>query len=144
MIVVDTNVIAYLLITSERSTDAERVLHKDPMWAAPVLWRSELRNVLALYIRQRGLSVAQAVQIVNMADTLLQGREYVQSSRSVLELVAGSACSAYDCEFVALAQALGVPLVTDDRRILNAFPQTAVSLADFLDDAEGAYIIGGH
>ena len=52
MIVVDTNVLAYLLITGERSAEAERALRKDPFWAAPLLWRSELRNVLALYMRQ--------------------------------------------------------------------------------------------
>jgi predicted nucleic acid-binding protein len=141
MIVVDTNVIAYLLITGERNLDAERALHKDPTWAAPILWRSELRNVLALYMRQRGLSVDQAVQIIDKADELLQGREYVQSSRSVLELVAGSVCSAYDCEFVALAQDLSVPLVTDDRRILNAFPETAISLIDFLGHADATHTI---
>ncbi len=136
MIVVDTNVLAYLLITGERSADAERALVKDPVWAAPLLWRSELRNALALYIRQRRLTVEQALRIMDKADELLQGREYALPSRAILELVVQSACSTYDCEFVALAQDLNVQLVTDDRRILNEFPRVAVSLANFARDDE--------
>ncbi len=91
-------------------------------------------NVLALYMRQRGMTAEQAAQVIDTADELLQGREYALPSRAVLELVAQSACSAYDCEFVALAQELNVPLLTDDRRILSAFPQRAVSLARFVSD----------
>lgn len=134
MIVVDTNILAYLLITGERSAEAERALRKDPVWAAPLLWRSELRNVLALYIRQRGMTVEQATQIIDKADELLQGREYALASRTVLELVSQSACSAYDCEFVALAQDLDVLLLTDDRRVLSEFPKRAVSLTHFASD----------
>lgn len=136
MIVVDTNVLAYLLLTGERSTDAEQALRKDPVWAAPLLWRSELRNVLALYMRKRGLTTEQAIEIIAKADELLQGREYALPTRAVLELVAQSACSAYDCEFVALAQDLDVPLVTDDRRILGEFPQWAISLTRFIAQDE--------
>ena len=51
MIVVDTNVIAYLFLPGEYTPLAERLLQKDPDWVAPVLWRSELRNVFALYVR---------------------------------------------------------------------------------------------
>jgi predicted nucleic acid-binding protein len=46
----------------------------------------------------------------------------------VLQLVSTSHCSAYDCEFVAAAQLLAVPLVTEDRAILMAFPDLARSL----------------
>ena len=134
MIVVDTNILAYLLITGERSAEAERALRKDPVWAAPLLWRSELRNVLALYMRQRGMTVEQAIQIIDKADELLQGREYALASRTILELVAQSACSAYDCEFVALAQDLDVLLLTDDRRILSEFPKRAISPTHFASD----------
>mgnify|MGYP001275454295 CR=1 FL=1 len=66
------------MLTGERSAEAERALRRDPAWAAPLLWRSELRNVLA--------------------------------------------------------QALDVPLLTDERRILSAFPQKAISLERFAVD----------
>lgn len=132
MIVVDTNILAYLLITGERSVEAERALEKDPVWAAPILWRSELRNVLSLYMRKKGLTIEKALRIIEKADDLLQGREYGMTSRPVLELVVSSSCTAYDCEFVALAQDLGVPLLTVDKRVLNQFPQTAIALDDFV------------
>ena len=50
-------------------------------------------------------------------------------SRLVLELVRDSDCSAYDCEFVALAMTLGVKLVTMDAKILRAFPKHAQALS---------------
>lgn len=129
MIVVDTNVIAYLYLPSEYSELAERLLVQDSDWVAPILWRSELRNVLALYLRKRLLTFDKAFAIQTEAEALLSEKEYEPDSFAVLRLVQGSDCSAYDCEFVALAKRLEKRLVTMDRKILKAFPETAVSLA---------------
>ena len=131
MIVVDTNIIGYLYLSSERSGQAERALLKDSEWGAPVLWRSEFRNVLAQYIRKGLLSFEDAVRIMDEASRLMGGREYEVASRDVLQLVRESTCSAYDCEFVALARELGVSLVTVDKQILREFPTEAVSLDEF-------------
>jgi predicted nucleic acid-binding protein len=131
MIVVDTNVIAYLYLTGERSGQAEQALRKDAEWAAPLLWRSEMRNVLAQYVRRKQLTSAEAQQIMMEATRLMQHREYAVTSESVLSLAASSNCSAYDCEFVALAMDLNVPLVTTDRQILSAFADIAIPLDDF-------------
>jgi predicted nucleic acid-binding protein len=57
VIVVDTNVLVYLVLPGEHTEHAERVLHRDPVWTAPLLWRSEFRNVLAVYMRQGRLSL---------------------------------------------------------------------------------------
>jgi len=132
MIVVDTNIIGYLYLHSNRSTQAERALAKDSQWAAPLLWRSELRNVLALYLRKRLLTLETAQQIMDEAVSLMLGHEYEVASSRVLALAVGSTCSAYDCEFVALAQDLGVLLVTVDRQIIGQFPAVAVALEDYV------------
>jgi predicted nucleic acid-binding protein len=132
MIVVDTNIIAYLYLEGERSSQVEQLLEKNSQWAAPLLWRSEFRNVLALYIRKKHLTLEQAHQIMKEAMLLMQGREYEIVSFHVMELVASSNCSAYDCEFVALAEDLKTSLVTVDKKILKEFPQIAVSLDDFI------------
>jgi antitoxin FitA len=46
----------------------------------------------------------------------------------VLTLACSSGCSAYDCEFVALARHLNTRLVTVDQQLVRRFKSTAVSL----------------
>lgn len=130
MIVVDTNVLAYLYLPTEFTPLAERLLEREPDWIAPVLWRSELRNVLTLYLRKQLLTFDQAYAIQTEAETLLADREYTVDSFEVLRLVEGSECSTYDCEFAALAKRLGIPLVTADQKVLKNFPGIAVSLGE--------------
>jgi predicted nucleic acid-binding protein len=137
VIVVDTNVIAYLLIEGDQTDAARGTLARDPAWAAPVLWRSEFRNVLASYLRRGHLAVAEAKRIQRAAEACVAGREYHVESDAVLDLVAASSRSAYDCEFVALARALGVPLVTSDRQVLLGFPAVAEALRSFGSRAPG-------
>ena len=128
MIVVDTNVLAYLYLPTEFTTHAEALLQRDADWAAPLLWRSEFRNILAAYMRRRTLTFEQARALQAEAESLMAGNEYETDSQRVLELVRDSDCTAYDCEFAALAIHLGTTLVTMDRKLLNAFPKCTVSL----------------
>lgn len=129
MIVVDTNIIAYLLIPGPWTEAAEDLLQSEPVWAAPPLWRSELRNILAGYLRRGTLSFEQTVALQSTAESLLAGHETSVDSRAVLELVRGSNCTAYDCEFVALARQSGSVLYTLDAKLLAAFPDTAKRLS---------------
>ena len=69
----------------------------------------------------------------------MRGQEYAVTSLSVLRLAAGSGCSAYDCEFVALAQDLNIPPVTVDRQVLGAFPKETLSLDDFCARLQGSH-----
>ena len=128
MIVADTNIISYLLLPTEFSDKASQLYQLDPEWAAPLLWRSEFRNVLALYMRQKIITLADALVIQEEAEALMMDREFTVPSVSVLSLTDSSTCSAYDCEFVALARQLSVKLVTEDKKILAEFPDVAVSL----------------
>ncbi|MDY0269679.1 type II toxin-antitoxin system VapC family toxin [Trichloromonas sp.] len=128
MIVVDTNILVYLYLPCEFTPQAEQLLLDEPQWATPILWQSEFRNVLAGILRRGQLTLVQAVQLQQEAETMMAGFEFDVSSESVLTLVERSDCSAYDCEFVTLAQHLGVKLITMDGKILRAFPETAVAL----------------
>ncbi|MBV1916077.1 MAG: type II toxin-antitoxin system VapC family toxin [Pseudomonadales bacterium] len=132
MIVVDTNIIAYLYISGDKSLQAERLLTTDPHWCAPVLWRSEFRSVLAQYLRKDILSLSSVLMIIQQAENLLDNSEYKISSSMIMELVTSSNCSAYDCEFVALAQYLDIPLITADKKIVREFPKFAMSLDVYL------------
>ena len=128
MVVVDTNIICYLYISGERSRQVERLLLVDSHWSAPVLWRSEFRSVLGRYLRSNYLSFDQVLHIIQQAELLLGENEYEVPSAHIMQLVHSSTCSAYDCEFVALAQFLDVPLMTADTKILREFPGVAKSL----------------
>jgi len=129
MIVVDTNVLAYLYLPGEFTAAAEALLEHDANWTAPILWRSEFRNILAGYMRRKTLTLDQAYMLQSEAEGLLSGSEYEVNSHKVLELVRDSDCSAYDCEFIALAQTLETKLVTMDAKLLKAFSKVAVQLA---------------
>lgn len=131
MIVVDANVLLYLEVPGLQTELAERVYQKDPDWIAPTFWRSEFRNALALYIRRGILDLAQSLDTMQRAERAMQGRGFEVESAVVLKLAADSGCSAYDCEYVGLAQDLGAPLVTADSELLSRFGTVAVSMEAF-------------
>jgi predicted nucleic acid-binding protein len=133
MIVADTNVIVYLSMQSEKSSLAAQAFEKDNQWVAPLVWQSEFLNVLALHLRKGIISFQEACQILGKTRELLQ-LEYQVVPESVLKLVVISKCSAYDCEFIALAQELDIRLLTEDKQILEQFPETAINLSDFLKE----------
>jgi predicted nucleic acid-binding protein len=130
MIVVDSNIVAYLFLPSEHTPGAEALLARQPDWAAPLLWRSEFRNILTGYLRRSYLSCEQAIKVQTEAEDLLLGAEYEIDSAAVLRLANESTCSAYDCEFIALAIQLNTRLVTMDRALLRSFPQHAFPLTN--------------
>lgn len=130
MIVVDVNVVAHLLIPGQFTVRAERLLESDPAWAAPRLWRSELRNILATYVRSRQIALHDALDLFQHAADLIGAQEYEVDTSTILRLCESSGCSAYDCEYVALADFLGLALVTADRKLARAFPGRARLLAD--------------
>jgi predicted nucleic acid-binding protein len=132
MIVADTNLICYLLVTGDRTSAALKALEKDPIWVAPYLWRSEFCNVLAGFVRKKLLTGQAAQANLEHALLLMRGNEYSLSPRRILDLAFASTCTAYDCEFVALAKELGVKLVTLDKQLLAQFPETAISPDKFV------------
>lgn len=96
----------------------------------PTLRRSEFRSVLARYLRVGMIGLAQASALIRSAETELVDGERDVDNAAVMGLVANSACSAYDCECVALAWLMGYPLVTEVARIVRTFPETAVTMDD--------------
>ncbi len=125
MIVVDTNVVAYLYLPGDRTAATEALRLGEPEWAAPMLWRSEMRNLLVTQVRAGRLELEDAQSIQAEAEKLLRGFEFQVDSGEVLRLSIASGCSAYDAEFVALADYLDLPLVSADRRLVERFPTRA-------------------
>jgi predicted nucleic acid-binding protein len=132
MIVADTNTIAYLYLPTAQTDDVVSLLHKDPHWVAPLLWRSEFRNVLALYVRKGIIDLSTAIAMQSQAEQQLAENEYSVNSTDVLTLTSESGCSAYDCEFISLAKSLNLKLITSDKKLIQMFPEIAMTVGDYL------------
>lgn len=88
--------------------------------------------MLAGYIRAGKLTLSEAEAVLQEAGNCLMAGEHAVSDHAVMKLVAKSRCTAYDCEFVALAEALGTVLVTEDKALLSAFRKNCRSLDQVL------------
>ncbi len=132
MIVADTNIISYLLLPTPFSDIVDKLYKLDSEWVAPALWKSEFRNVLTLYLRKEIITFEKALQLQDTAESIMANNEFDVSSAQVLSLVTKSNCSSYDCEFIALAQHLNIPLVTQDKKILREFSSISSSVENFI------------
>lgn len=131
MIVVDTNVVTYLFITSEKTAEAQSVFRRDPNWCVPRLWRHEFLNVLATYSRSGGADPDEAVELWRRVSRLLSDGENDVDMELALRTALERDLSAYDAQYAALAAQLGVPLVTEDKKLLEACADVAVSMVDY-------------
>jgi predicted nucleic acid-binding protein len=126
MIVVDANVISYLLIRGERSEAMDRLQKLDPDWIAPKLWLDEFLNALCTYERTGGLTREQSVELLEDAVALMDGASYDLPPERVLTVARQTNCSAYDSQYIALAQDLGLKLYTCDKRVISKCPSIAL------------------
>ena len=132
MIVVDTNVISYLLLPNATYHGlATELFEKDRNWIAPALWRYELLNVLALYQRRSILDMSGCSTLYAKSLELIETKD-VHSIDRVFRIVEGGKLSGYDSVFVALADETNLPLITEDKKIGKEFPDIAFSMKDYL------------
>lgn len=132
MIVVDTNVLAYLYFPSAYNNEVEELQRYEQEWIAPALWKSEFLNVSSLYFRKKLISLTDTFEAFEKADELVVTLEVHSVFKSIMTLIEKSSCSSYDCEFIALAQNLGTKLITYDKKILFEFPSIALKPEDYL------------
>ena len=104
----------------------DRLLERDGEWIAPRLWLDEFLNVLATYERNGMLAPDEASPILNDALRLMQDSSYEVPPERVLAVARRTGCSAYDSQYVALAEDLGLMLYTCDRRVLKNCPSLAI------------------
>lgn len=126
MIVVDTNIIAYLLIEGDFTEQVQKLRVEHPEWIAPRLWLDEFVNVLATTERRQLMTPALADMTLELACELMETRSYDIPTQRSLEVARRTGCSAYDSQYVCLAEDLGVNLFTYDRGILTKCPSVAV------------------
>jgi predicted nucleic acid-binding protein len=131
MIVVDTNVLAYRFIEGEKTEQAIAARQNDSDWIVPLLWRHEFLNVLSTSIRCEMLTLEQCKAIWGNAVRVLRGAERPVEMMKALSLSIDTAISTYDAQYIELAQSFGVWCITEDKKLLKAFPGIAVSLDEF-------------
>ena len=135
MLIVDANVVAYLLIQGDKTAQARALWAIDHDWRAPRLLFYELGNVFAQLVKQRAISLDAGITGLENAAGLVRLHEQDPPAARLLEIAAKLAVSAYDATYLATAEALGAPLVTGDGRLLRVAPQVTRSLGSFTTGA---------
>ena len=135
MLIVDTNVLAYLLIEGDY-TAAARLLHRrDDDWRSEAFIMLEFTNLLTASIAARRMNLVLAQRFLADATSLLHGKLGLIPHDSVLSLAVQYRVTAYDARFLALAQQLDCRLVTEDAILRAAAPKLTQSLAEALATA---------
>lgn len=128
MLVVDANVVAYLLVEGDKTVQARELWALDRNWVAPRLLAYELTNVFAVLERQGALPSESARAGLNWGLAIVRLLDKDPDVVRVLDIAAKLRLSAYDACYLATAEMVRVPLVTEDRRLLRAAPAVAMSL----------------
>ena len=132
MVLIDTNILAYLLIDGEQTEAARRLRRSDPDWRSEAFIMAEFTNVLVRYTLAKRITLALAQDVLEKAGTLLDGKLGRISHAQVLTTAARHRVTAYDARFLALAQRVGLRLVTEDNKLRTAAPALTQSLAEAL------------
>ena len=131
MVVVDTNVLAYLLIEGDRTADAQALYAHDPDWRSEGFLLAEFSNLLATYARAGSLEAGEALGLLASAERTLTGVVNLPHARA-LALAAEFGVSAYDARFLAVARQLGGRLVTEDAKLRRAAPSLTRTIVQAL------------
>ena len=129
MLVVDTNVVAYLLIHGDQTKAAQELRSRDPDWRSEGFLLVEFTNILASSIATKRMTLSLAENILTKATSLFEGKLARIPHSSVLTIAARYCVNAYDARFLALADQIGRRLVTEDSRLRAAAPKLTQSLA---------------
>ena len=132
MIVVDANIIAYFFIEGDKTARARELRGREPEWRVPSLWRHEYLNVLATFAREGGASVADVAVLWKSSMDVVGDMEHAVDMEAALELAVRTKISAYDAQYITLAQQLRTVCVTEDKKLRAKFPRLARTMAEFL------------
>jgi len=123
MLILDSNIIAALLVPTVGADVVPELLQRAPVWGVPELWRHELTSILLKYVRASLMTLEEAQAALQETGELMAPREFTVDPVDALGLAERSGCSSYDAEFVCLAQSQNAILVTYDRQLLRLFPE---------------------
>jgi predicted nucleic acid-binding protein len=130
VVLVDTNVLAYLLIEGDHTAAAQDLYARDADWQSEAFVLVELSNILTTYTRTGALTPGQGTKLLAEAETLLPPLLSV-SHQEAYEVAVELGISAYDARFITLARQMKSKLVTEDAKLRKAVPAWTVSLSEF-------------
>lgn len=131
MLLVDTNVLAYLLIEGDRTPSAQALYERDSDWHSEAFILTEFANVLATYVRTKALTLREGLALLARAQATMSVLASAPHAHA-LETAAQFGISAYDGRFVCLAKELGTKLVTEDVKLRSAAPGWTRSIDEAL------------
>jgi len=132
MIVIDANILIYSLIECDYSPLIHKLREKDSDWRTTALCLHETLNVLATYQRREVLTLTQCRKLLDHTDHFIKVAQCEVKMDAALAVAAKYAITGYDAQYVALAQSLNAPLITEDRKLRAAVPGIAFSMQEFL------------
>ncbi len=135
MIVVDATILIYSLIECEYTPLTQQLRSKDADWRTAGLCLHEILNVLTTYQRRNLLTLPQCHTLLEHAHRFVQVAQQDVALDVALVVAAQYTITGYDAQYVALAQSLKVPLITEDRKLCQATTGISMSLQDFLQRA---------
>ncbi len=133
MIVVDSKIVAYLLIEGEKTSLARALWNKESNWWMPTLWIHEFLNILVTSERTGNLRLRTCQEILGRAQSLFETKSQQVDMAYTLSLAARYRLTAYDAQYLAVAQSMDTLLITEDRKLRQVVPQHARSMRSFLE-----------
>ena len=131
MIVADANLIIYRHVDGPLTPLAAACRKRDPDWRTAPLWRVEFTSALVKMVRARVLDEPTALAALAAAEAEMTGREVDVPQDHALRLALTHGVSAYDGQYLALAEILGAPCVTADAAFAKKAPGLIILIADF-------------
>jgi predicted nucleic acid-binding protein len=129
VVLVDTNILAYLMIEGDRTAAAQKLFERDSDWCSEAFAMVEFSNILATYIRTKALTQTQGVRLLTEAQALMSTLHNIANMQA-LETAIEYEISVYDARFISLSKHLKQKLVTEDMKLRAAVPVWTISLAE--------------
>jgi predicted nucleic acid-binding protein len=131
MIVVDANIIIYWATDAPEADQVARLREHDADWRTAPLWRQEFTSAMLKLMRARQMDLKRANQAIDRAEDWATPRELTVSQTDALHVALRDGISAYDAQYVALAEALGTRCATADKSLSRKCPHSTMLLSDF-------------
>lgn len=129
--VVDTSVTMAWCFEDEATSSTDELLDRlrDEEAHVPEVWRLEVTNVLLVAERRGRISEGQSRRFITLLERLpIRVTPSAGSLTEALDVGRRHQLSAYDASYLELAERLGSPLATLDRRLTDACHAAGVPL----------------